>query len=134
MLKFSCGVSDDKEGGERYGVTEYWWFDPSGGEYHYAALTGDRLVDGVYEPIAIETLGDGRLREYSERWGCTCVGRMAELRLFEPVTESYFRSHDEECAGRMAEQSCAEQERVSRLAAESRVVELEADLRQLRGE
>ena len=42
---------------ERFGVVEYWRFDPSGGEYHDAALAGDRLVDGVYQPIDIEVLG-----------------------------------------------------------------------------
>ena len=40
---------------ERYGIAEYWRFDPSGGEYHDAALAGDRLVDG-------------RLRESRNAW------------------------------------------------------------------
>ena len=39
---------------ERYGVGEYWRFDPTGGDYHDDSLAGDRLVDGRYEPIAIE--------------------------------------------------------------------------------
>ena len=30
---------------ERFGIAEYWRFDPSGGEYHDAALAGDRLAD-----------------------------------------------------------------------------------------
>ena len=36
-----------------FGVPEYWRFDPSGGEYHDSPLAGDKLVDGVYQPIEI---------------------------------------------------------------------------------
>ena len=45
----------------RYGIPEYWRFDPSGGDYYDVALAGDRLVDGVYEPIEVEQLGEGDL-------------------------------------------------------------------------
>ena len=40
---------------EALGVTEYWRFDETG-EYHKTRLAGDRLVNGRYEPIAIEEL------------------------------------------------------------------------------
>ena len=40
-----------------FGVPEYWRFDPSGGEYHDAPLAGDKLVDGVYQPIEIVQAG-----------------------------------------------------------------------------
>ena len=133
---------------ERFGVGEYWRFDPSGGEYHDAALAGDRLVDGVYERIAIDDLGDGRLRGYSEALGLYVCWEDGRLRFFDPVTESYLSSHeeaesraDEERAGRVAAEFRAEQERAERLAAESRAedaearaAELEAELRRLRGE
>ena len=56
-MAWSC-ITDDRESGltirtsvkdyGRFGVGEYWRFDPSGGEYHDAALAGDRLVDGRY--------------------------------------------------------------------------------------
>ena len=42
------------------------------------------------------------------------------LRFFDPATESYLDTHEEERAGR--------------LVAEARVAELEAELRRLRGE
>ena len=126
---------------ERFGIGEYWRFDPSGGEYHDAALAGDRLVDGVYEPIEIDDLGDGRLRGYSEALGLYVCWEDGRLRFFDPVTESYLGSHeeaksraDEERAGRVAAESRAEdaenraedaearaeQERAERLAAEAR--------------
>ena len=133
---------------ERFGVTEYWRFDPSGGEYHDAALAGDLLVEGVYQPIEIEVLGEGRLRGYSEALGLYVCWEEGMLRFFDPGTESYLRSHDEdtaratsaearaeeERAARLAAQARAREEEAARLAAESRMAELEDELRRLRGE
>ena len=42
-----------REGYEKLGVGEYWRFDHSGGRFHDAALAGDLLVDGKYEPLPI---------------------------------------------------------------------------------
>ena len=105
---------------ELYGVAEYWRFDPSGGDYLDAALAGDRLVDRVYEPIAVEMLEDGAHRGYSDALGLYVCWDDGRLRFFDPQNESYLRTHDEE--------------RAERMAAESRVAELEAELRRLRGE
>ena len=38
-----------------FGIPEYWRFDETG-EYYGDRLAGERLVDGVYEPIEIEQL------------------------------------------------------------------------------
>ena len=125
--------TDKREDYERFGVGEYWRFDPSGGEYHDAALAGDRLVDGAYEPIAIEVLGEGRLRGYSETLGLYVCWEEGMLRFFDPGTESYLRSHeedvgrvDEERVGRLAAQARAEEERAGRIAAEARAGTAEA--------
>ena len=133
--------TDKRADYERYGISEYWRFDPSGGEYHDAALAGDRLVDGRYEPIAIETLQEGILRGYSDALGLYVCWEDGRLRFFDPGTESYLRSHDEERAESMATQARAEEERTGRLAAQSRAAaaearaaELESELRRLRGE
>ena len=133
--------TDKRTDYERSGVSEYWRFDPSGGEYHDAALAGDFLVEGKYEPIAIETLQEGMLRGYSDALGLYVCWEDGRLRFFDPGTESYLRSHDEERAESMATQARAEEERTGRLAAQSRAAaaearaaELEAELRRLRGE
>ena len=119
--------TDKREDYERFGVGEYWRFDPSGGEYHDAALAGDRLVDGRYEPLEIEMLEDGHLRGYSEALGLYVCWEDGMLRFFDPVAESYLRSHEEA-------ETRAEEERAGRMAAEARVAELEEELRHLRGE
>ncbi len=125
---------------ERYGVLEYWRFDPSGGEYHDAALAGDRLVDGVYQPIDIEEMGEGRLRGYSESLGLYVCWEEGMLRFFDPQTETYLRSHEEsEARAETAEaraktaEARAHEEAAARRSAEARAAELEAELRRLRG-
>jgi hypothetical protein len=47
------------------GVAEYWRFDQTGGDWHGEALAGDRLADGSYEPITVETTEDGARQGYS---------------------------------------------------------------------
>ena len=42
------------------GIPEYWRFDETG-DFHGPRLAGDRLVDGRYEPVPIETVEDGVL-------------------------------------------------------------------------
>ena len=125
--------TDKRRDYERFEVSEYWRFDPSGGEYHDAALAGDRLMQDVYQPIDIEVLGEGRLRGYSEVLGLYVCWEDGMLRFFDPMTESYLRSHEEaearvgeERAGRVVAEGRAE-------TAESRLAELEAELRRLRG-
>ena len=57
-----------------FGIPEYWRFDHTGGEYHDAALAGDRLgVDG-YHPIEIDTVGDRLFRGTATFWGWTSAG------------------------------------------------------------
>ena len=99
---------------ERYGVGEYWRFDPSGGEYHDAALAGDRLVDGEYEPIEIEALDEGRLRGYSEALGLYVCWEEGMLRFFDPVAGSYLRSHEGRCGSGCRRERQSSCRRVSR--------------------
>ena len=88
--------TDKRDEYESYGIPEYWRFDSSGGDYHDAALAGDRLVDGRYEPIEIQEMGGLSRRGYSavlDLWLCWEDNR---LRLFDAKTEEYLRTHDEE--------------------------------------
>ena len=81
---------------ESYGIPEYWRFDSSGGDYHDAALAGDRLVDGKYEPIEITVVDAMSRYGYSEvldLWLCWEDNR---LRLFDAKAGAYLRTHDEE--------------------------------------
>ena len=49
----------------RLGVTEYWRFDPTGGDLYHQPLTGERLVGGNYVVCHINTSSDGSQRAHS---------------------------------------------------------------------
>lgn len=129
VASVSTGVVDytDKRAEyERYGVREYWRYDPSGGQYHDAALAADKLVDGLYKPIEIEWLDADRCRGYSEVLGLYVCWEYGELRFWDPATEVYIKTHQDDVAR-------AEAEAKARREAEARNAELEAELRRLRG-
>ncbi len=110
-----------REGYARYGVREYWRFDPSGGEYHDAPLGGDVLGDdGKYEPIEIVNESETRHWGYSEVLELEVWSYDGRLRFRDPVTGEFLRTPEES-------QDAVE-------AAEARMAEMEAELRRLRGE
>ena len=116
----------------RYGIPEYWRFDPSGGDYYDVALAGDRLVDGVYEPIEVEQLGEGVWRGYSEMLGLHICWEHGKLRFFDSMTESYLLSHQEESA-RAEEEARARRDAVARADNEAAArQDAEAEVRRLR--
>ena len=104
------------------GVGEYWRFDPEGA-YFPVPLVGERTVNGNYEPIEIDADADGVLRGHSEALGLDiCVRGELELRLYDPVSGEWLRSHRESEVERRAAQQRA-------LAAEERIRQLEAQMR-----
>ena len=106
VASVSTGVVDYTEKRadyERYGVGEYWRFDPTGGDYHDASLAGDKLVDGRYEPIAIEWLDAEHGWGYSPALGLYVCWEREELRFYDPAAERYLRTLYEHSAERRAE-------------------------------
>ena len=98
----------------RFGVGEYWRFDPTGGDYHDAALAGDRLVEGRYARIPIEWDDDGHGRGYSEALGLYVCWEDEELRFYDPVEGRYLQTLAEERAERWAEAARADAEAEAR--------------------
>ena len=103
------------------GIPEYWRFDETG-EYHGARLAGDRLVDGEYVPVEIETLPNGALQGYS-----------AVLNLYLRWADGALAFHDpatgEPIATLASERARADSAEAERDAAQARVRELEERLR-----
>ena len=96
-----------------YGVTEYWRFDPTGGEFYVSGLAGDRLeADGrTYNPIRIHRLADGSLWGHSQVLNLDLCWEDGGLRWYDPAAQRYLDTYDEEADGRV-------EERVRRLLAE----------------
>ena len=87
----------------RYGVGEYWRFDPTGGAYHDRSLAGDRLVGGRYERIAIDWRDAEHGRGYSDALGLYVCWEREALRFYDPIAGRYLRTLAEEAAERRAE-------------------------------
>ena len=99
------------------GIREYWRFDDTG-ESHGTRLAGDRLVGAEYEPIPIVEVAPNILEGRSEAINLTLRWEDGELLWIDPATEQPIPG--------------LESERAARLEAESRICELEAELRSLR--
>ena len=119
MASESTGNVDEDEKRQDYawmGVPEYWRFDPSGGDWHSVPLAGDRLVGDEYRPIPIHRTEEGHYRGHSDALNLDLCWEGGELRLYDPLGQRYLPNFQEK----------DEQHR----AAEARIRELEAQLRQ----
>ncbi len=123
-----------RDGYARYGVREYWRFDPTGGEYHDAPLGGDRLVEERYEPLEIVSEPDGPHWGCSEALGLELWWDDRKLRFRDPVIGKFAPTPEESWAALESERAIAESERAARLAAEARAEAAEARLIEMRAE
>ena len=105
------------------GVREYWRFDETG-DYHGTRLAGDLLVDGQYEPIAVEEVEEEVLQGYSEALNLVIRWECGQLRWHDPATGRHIPTFDDERAR-------ADAETMRAMEAEARVRELEAELARL---
>ena len=107
-------VTVKREGYAALGIPEYWRFDDSGGRHHGAPLAGDRLVDGVYQPIPIERIDDRTHQGYSAVLDLHLRWEDGRLRWYDPATGRHItRFRDER------DRANAEQE--ARIQAEAQV-------------
>ena len=100
-----------------FGVEEYWRFDYTGGRHHDAALGGDRLVNGQYEPIPLTDDRPGKMfgmiSGYSEKLDLFLCWDNGKLRFYDPKTDEFLMDPEE------LESALAEaQERIRQLEAE----------------
>ena len=131
---------DKREDYAALGIPEYWRFDEAA-RRRENRLAGDRLVDGVYEPIAIEELPDGVLQGYSAELNLYLRWEQGQLRLHDPATGQHiatFESErvraDSERTRADSERAQAERERVRAESAEARAENAEARIRALEAE
>ena len=99
-------------------IPEYWRFDATG-EFHGARLTGDRLVDGRYEPIDIADLPDGVLQGHSLVMSLNWRWDSGQLGCHDPATGVHITTFDDL-------QASLERERARADNGEARIRELEA--------
>ena len=143
----STGRVDVEEKRDDYaalGVPEYWRFDETG-QSHGTRLAGDRLVDGVYRPIAIEELAEDILEGHSAVLNLDLHWERGQLKWHDPETGRHIPTYDDQVARTQEAEARIEKakaetradhaeaalrtEREARVALEARVQELEAQLR-----
>ena len=97
------------------GIGEYWRFDSTGGEIYGEPLAGEELADGQYRRIALTDEPEGVLKGYSRSLRLWLCWRDGMLKFYDDRTGEYLKN--------MAE------ERAARQQAETRVRQLEDELR-----
>ena len=98
------------------GISEYWRFDPSGGEHHGEPLSGGVLRNGAYHPVELTTEPDGVLKGYSEVMGLHLCWDEGWPRFYDPSTGTYLKNWRQERVAREAERAASEAEQASLLA------------------
>ena len=117
------GKNDVEDKPARYaalGIPEYWRFDETGG-FHGSRLAGDRLVNGRYEPIAVEEVEDGVLQSYSTTLNLYIRWEHGKLGWHDPETGQHIATFE-------YERSRADAAETRATAAEARARELEQEL------
>ena len=115
-----------------FGIPEYWRFDPTSGQYHDAPLAGDRLIEGVYQPVEIIQAGEQHYWGHSDVLNLDLCWENGRLRWWDLMAERYLETHDEEADARIAAEARANEAEARANEAEARARELEAELRRLR--
>ena len=113
-----------RNGYAHYGVSEYWRFDYTGGQYHDAPLAGDLLVNGQYEPIQLSEDRPGKmhgmLSGYSEALDLYLCWDNGKLRFYDPKTDEFLMDPTEL-------EAALDEARAERDAALERLRQLEAE-------
>ena len=110
----------------RLGIEEYWRFDATA-EYYPQPLAGERLEEGEYRPLPVETDADGVIRGYSPLLGLYLCWDQGNPRFYDPTTGAYCptmadlsREAAAEAAARLAAEDRMEAEAAARREAEDR--------------
>ncbi len=112
------------------GVTEYWRFDPNRGQIARRVLVGERLNEsGEYEPIPVSE-AERALTAYSAVLGLDFYVRDRDLRMYDPVSQTWLRTFREEIAARRIAEEQAQAAKEQAQAAEDRAALLERILRE----
>ena len=121
-------VVDKRKDYAALGIPEYWRFDETG-QHHRTRLAGDRLVDGQYQPIAIEELPGGVIQGYSPVLNLHLRWHQGRLEWHDPATGRHILTYDDQRETARLHREALGIEREARIAAEARVRELEEQLR-----
>ena len=110
------------------GVQEYWQYDPTG-DYLKPPLKGLRLAGENYELLPAGIAEGGEISIPSEVLGLDIRLEKGELRFYDPATRRKLLSYQEVEKARQEAEQQWQQEAAARQALETRLAELETQLR-----
>ena len=115
------------------GITEYWRFDPTGGELYGEPLAGFTLSGGSYQAIPLTTEPDGILKGYSAVLELSLCWLEDDewLGFYDPAAGEYLNNLNQERAALQAERAALESERAARAEDQRRIRQLEEQLHRL---
>ena len=114
------------------GVSEYWRFDATGGDFYGEPLVGERLVDGAYRRFELRHERDGRAWSHSDALNLDLWWDDGQLRFWDPVASTWLLSHEEDRTGRLEAESRAEEEATRAEEEATRADRAEEEVRRLR--
>ena len=109
------------------GVTEYWRFDPTGGDLYTPVLQGDRRVGDLWQPVDVDT-EDGRLRGHSAVLALDLHAEEHRLRFRDPRGGDWLADPSETRRQRDAAEARATAAEARATAAEAELIALRARL------
>ena len=111
----------------RLGIGEYWRFDATGQDFYREPLAGEFLAEGEYRRFELHRDADGMVWANSPALNLDLCWSDGRLLFYDPAAGSWLLSYEEIQEARQLAEARAD-------TAEARVVELEAELRRLRGQ
>ena len=111
-------VEEKRDDYAALGIPEYWRFDETG-RSHGTRLAGDRLVDGVYQPIAIEELEEDILQGHSAVLNLDLRWEEGQLKWYDTETGWHIATYDDQVARADQAETALRSERAERTAAEA---------------
>ena len=117
---------------ERLGVTEYWRFDPTGGDLYGQRMAGERLVDGRFLPYEIDCRTDGSELGHSELLNLDFYWDGTRFNVLDPATGKPLDRLSLEREARRAAEADRNIAEAERRMAEDRAQRAELELARLR--
>ena len=114
-------------------IAEYWRLDPTGGELYGQPITGERLIDGFYEPYDIQIRADGSVRSDSELLGLRFYWDETDgFDILDPETDMTINQAVVERNARLASDALADVADMRATAVEDEARALREELERLR--